>query len=203
MNCDPLTAPKGHATAIAGVYFCLICKKSFRGFNKAAQAYLPDNVQTEMFDYMFCGIEMADTYTYSKIKIMRDNGVLFQPTARIINEEKIEAYWKLAKRWEAATTADRTLGTPPVSAQREAWREAHDGELVADMFPDVRSEAYGVLPISAHTVQLIYATLEAEDLEDKHLRMQKLSAVVMKEDVSYKKQANLAPPSDGEGRAER
>ena len=77
----------------------------------------------------------------------------------------------------AATIDDRTVGTPPVSGQRERWRTLHGG-LIADTWPDVDSELYGLLEIRDHVVEMIYALFRAINLEDDHLRIQMTTARV-------------------------
>lgn len=191
--------PKGHGEAVAGVYECLDCGCIFRGFNHQAQQHLPDVVILEMFDFVFTGREMTVSFFACRIKLMRDNGVLFAEIARILNEEKVEAYWRLAHRFVASTVADRQLGIPPASPSRLEWRNAHHGTMQADHWPHVEADSYGILPISAHTVQLIYAAVEADDLEDKMLRIQKVTARVMNEDMAHKAAAKLGVAATDKG----
>ena len=174
------------------MYECEDCKRygevyCFRGVNKGCQQWMEPVVVSEMFDqFVFHKDFVVEKQFADRVQIERDNGVLFEPIARIRNEEKVNAYWALAERWTVATISDRTVGYPGVSFKRSEWAKDHDGIMVADNFPRPDAEDYGMCTISAYTVKMIYGILEAADLEYKHLSIQKTTAESALEDLAYK-----------------
>jgi hypothetical protein len=148
------------------------------------------------------------------VRILRDNGNLFECIARMRNELKVEQYplingiccvcshaaeplhvwtmqcryWMSSEQFVCATIDDRTTRHIPISSipKRQAWKDAHGGTMVADVWPLIDSAEFGFDAMSAHVAKKIYYCDVARCVHDIHLRMQKIGSRILLMDDSLK-----------------